>query len=107
MRWIQLRRLIPIPHRSRDERFTGIEHVSNWGKVILWSGGIVYGVLSLYLVLYGTFSELGTAFLPLGIGLMGLSFYAKPYKKRLFRIGLVFLLIGIFLSLGRFGQVLF
>jgi hypothetical protein len=53
--------------------------VSNGGKVILWSGGIVYGVLSLYLVLYGTFSELGTAFLSLGIGLMGLSFYAKAY----------------------------
>ena len=100
---MRLRRLIRIPNRSRDERFTGAEHVSNWGKVILWSGGIVYGVLSLYLVL----SELGTAFLPLGIGLMGLSFYAKAYKKRLFRIGLVFLLIGMFLSLGRFGQVLF
>jgi len=105
--WIRLRRLIRIPNRSRDERFTGAEQVSNGGKVILWSGGIVYGVLSLYLVLYGTFSELGTAFLSLGIGLMGLSFYAKAYKKRLFRIGLVLLLIGMFLSLARFGQVLF
>ena len=39
--------------------------------------------------------------------LLALSFYAKAYKKRLFRIGLVFLLIGMFMSLGRFGQVLF
>ena len=39
--------------------------------------------------------------------LLALSFYAKAYKKRLFRIGLVLLLIGMFLSLAGFGQVLF
>ena len=47
------------------------------------------------------------AFLPRGIGLMGLSFYIKAYRKHLFPIGLVLLLLGMFLSLGRFGQVLF
>ena len=81
--------------------------MSTWGKIILWSAGIVYGVLSLYLVLYGALSDLGTAFLPLGIGLMGLSMYAKTYRNRLFQIGLVFLLLGMLMSLGRFGQVLF
>ncbi len=78
-----------------------------WGKVILWSAGIAYGVLSLYLVFYETFSDLGMALLPLGIGLMGLSFYVKAHRKRLFQIGLVLLLLGLLLSLGRFGQVLF
>ena len=78
----------------------------NWVKVILWSAAIAYGVVSLFLVLYGTLSDLGMAFLPLGIGLVGLSFYIKTYRKRLFPIGLVLLLLGMFLSLGRFGQVL-
>ena len=81
--------------------------MSTRGKIILWGAGIVYGVLSLYLVLYGALSDLGTAFLPLGIGLMGLSMYAKTYRNRLFQIGLVFLLLGMLMSLGRFGQVLF
>ena len=67
----------------------------------------MYGVLSLYLVLYGVLSDLGTAFLPLGIGVMGLSFYVKADRNRLFQIGLVFLLLGMLMSLGRFGQVLF
>ena len=79
----------------------------NWVKVILWSAAIAYGVVSLFLVLYGTLSDLGMAFLPLGIGLVGLSCYIKAYRKRLFPIGLVLLLLGMFLSLGRFGQVLF
>ena len=81
--------------------------MSNWAKVILWIAAIGYGALSLYIVLYGTFSELGTALLPLGIGLMGLSMYLKRYRKRFFQIGLVFLLLGMLMSLGRFGQVLF
>ena len=78
-----------------------------WGKAVLWSAAIAYGVLSVCLVLYGTLSDLGTAFLPLGIGLMGLSFYIKARRKHLFQIGLVLLLLGMLLSLGRFGQVLF
>ncbi len=67
----------------------------------------MYGVLSLYLVLYGALSDIGTAFLPLGIGLMGLSFYVKANRNRPFQIGLIFLLLGMLMSLGRFGQVLF
>ena len=78
-----------------------------WWKVFLWGAGIVYGLMSLYLVFYRTLSELGTACLALGIGLMGLSFYITANRKRLFQIGLAFLLLGIFMSLGRFGQVLF
>ena len=105
--WTRSRRSIRNLGESARERSTHVKYVSTWGKIILWSAGIVYGVLSLYLVLYGALSDIGTAFLPLGIGLMGLSFYVKANRNRPFQIGLIFLLLGMLMSLGRFGQVLF